>query len=78
MLVLSRKKNEAICINGGCQKPGGITIVLAEVRGDKATIGVIAHPDIPVHRAEVQEAINRAARDAKICNESTRESETPD
>lgn len=38
MLVLSRKKNERIVIDGN------ITIVIVEIRGDKVRIGVEAPP----------------------------------
>lgn len=53
MLVLTRKLNESIVINGN------ITITVVEVRGDKIRIGVDAPIDVPVHRQEVWEAIQR-------------------
>ena len=53
MLVLLRKKNERIVINDN------ITIVVVEIRGDKVKLGVEAPKDIPVHRHEVHEAIQR-------------------
>lgn len=53
MLVLSRKKNEAIIINDN------ITIVVVEIRGDKVRLGVEAPKEVPVHRKEVYDAINR-------------------
>ena len=51
MLVLSRKKNEAIKINDN------ITIVVVEIRGDKVRLGINAPKEITVHRQEVYEAI---------------------
>jgi carbon storage regulator len=54
MLVLSRKKNESIVINND------ITIVVVEIRGDKVRLGVEAPKEVPVHRREVYDAINRA------------------
>ena len=51
MLVLSRKKNEAIVINEHIQ----ITVV--EIRGDKVRLGIVAPRDVPVHRQEVWDAI---------------------
>lgn len=54
MLVLSRKKNESIIINDD------ITIVVVEIRGDKVRLGVEAPKEIPVHRNEVYEAIQRS------------------
>ena len=56
MLVLSRKKNEAIVISGD------IVITVVEVRGDKVRLGIEAPKDVPVHRQEVWDAIQGAAR----------------
>ena len=53
MLVLSRKKNEYIVVNHD------ITIVVVEIRGDKVRLGIEAPKDVPVHRQEVYEAIQR-------------------
>lgn len=53
MLVLSRKKNEAIIINDN------ITVVVVDIRGDKVRIGIQAPKEVPVHRREVYEAIQR-------------------
>lgn len=58
MLVLSRKKNESIVINNE------ITIVVVEIRGDKVRLGVEAPREVPVHRREVYEAIQRNQDDA--------------
>ncbi len=55
MLVLSRKKNESIVINDD------ITIVVVEIRGDKVRLGVEAPKEVPVHRREVFDAIQRDA-----------------
>lgn len=53
MLVLSRKKNESIVIHDD------ITVVVVEIRGDKVRLGVEAPKEVPVHRREVYEAIQR-------------------
>lgn len=53
MLVLSRKKDESIVINDD------ITIVVVEIRRDKVRLGIEAPKDVPVHRKEVYEAIQR-------------------
>lgn len=53
MLVLSRKKNESIVINNN------IEIVVVEIRGDKVRLGIKASNEIPVHRKEVYDAIQR-------------------
>ena len=54
MLVLSRKKNESIVINND------IKIVVVEIRGDKVRLGVEAPREVPVHRNEVYDAIQRS------------------
>ena len=53
MLVLSRKKNESIIINDN------ITITVVEIRGDKVRLGFDAPTEVPIHRREVYEAIQR-------------------
>ena len=53
MLVLSRKKNESIVIDGR------FTVTVIEIRGDKVRLGVDAPKEVPVHRKEVHEAILR-------------------
>lgn len=53
MLILSRKKDESIVINDE------ITIVVVEIRGDKVRLGVEAPRDVPVHRREVYDTIQR-------------------
>ncbi|MFN9954662.1 MAG: carbon storage regulator CsrA [bacterium] len=53
MLVLSRKKNESIVINND------ITVVVVEIRGDKVRLGIEAPKEVPVHRREVFDAIQR-------------------
>lgn len=58
MLVLSRKKNESIVINND------IRIVVVEIRGDKVRLGVEAPREVPVHRREVYEAIQRSSNPA--------------
>jgi len=56
MLVLSRKVGETIVITA----PDGTQIVLmmVEVRGDKARIGIDAPRTYTVHREEVQQRIS--------------------
>jgi len=54
MLVLSRKRDEKIVIGNG------IVVTIVEVRGDKVRLGIEAPQDVPVHRMEVYEAIQRA------------------
>ena len=60
MLVLSRKKNESIVINND------ITIVVVEIKGDKVRLGVEAPKEMPVHRREIYDAIQKEeAKEAK-------------
>lgn len=47
MLILSRRKNESIVVNGN------IRIVVVDIRGDKVQLGVEAPKDVPVFRSEV-------------------------
>jgi len=56
VLVLSRKKNEQIVIDDR------IVITVVEIRGDKIRLGIQAPKDVPVHRQEVHEAIQREAK----------------
>ena len=58
MLVLSRQRDESIMIGDNVQ----ITIV--EIRGDKVRLGIVAPTEIPVHRKEVYDAIQRENRKA--------------
>jgi carbon storage regulator len=65
MLVLSRKKNEKICIGKD------IVIHIVSVGSDRAQIGIEAPRELPVHRGEVFEKITKekagaAATDAAI------------
>lgn len=53
MLVLSRQRDESIMIGDNVQ----ITIV--DIRGDKVRLGIVAPNEIPVHRKEVYDAIQR-------------------
>lgn len=53
MLVLSRHRDESIIIGDN------IVITVVDVRGDKVRIGIDAPTEIPVHRQEVYEAIQR-------------------
>jgi len=61
MLVLSRKVNESIVISVG---EAIIEVVVAEIRGDKVRLGITAPREIPVHRREVYEEIQRQGQRA--------------
>ncbi|MHC4121360.1 MAG: carbon storage regulator CsrA [Planctomycetota bacterium] len=53
MLVLSRQRDESIMIGDN------VEIIIVDVRGDKVRLGITAPKDIPVHRREIYDAIQR-------------------
>ena len=53
MLVLSRQRDESIVIGDS------IVVTIVDIRGDKVRLGIQAPTEIPVHRREVFEAIQR-------------------
>ena len=58
MLVLSRHRDESIMIGDE------IVVTIVDIRGDKVRLGINAPQDVPVHRQEVYEAIQRENRRA--------------
>ncbi len=56
MLVLSRQRDESIIIGDN------IVITVVDIRGDKVRLGIEANKEVPVHRREVYEAIQREDR----------------
>lgn len=53
MLVLSRQRDESIMIGDD------VEITIVDVRGDKVRLGITAPKEIPVHRREIYDAIQR-------------------
>lgn len=53
MLVLSRKSNQSLVIDGR------ITVKVVRIEGDAVKLGISAPQDIPVHRQEVYDEIQR-------------------
>jgi carbon storage regulator len=53
MLVLSRQRDESIIIGDN------IVVTIVDIRGDKVRLGIDAPSEVPVHRREVFEAIQR-------------------
>jgi carbon storage regulator len=53
MLVLSRQRDESIVINDN------VVVTIVDIRGDKVRLGIEAPQEIPVHRREVYDAIQR-------------------
>ena len=58
MLVRSRHRDESIMIGDES------VVTIVDIRGDKVRLGINAPQDIPVHRQEVYEAIQRENRKA--------------
>jgi carbon storage regulator len=58
MLVLSRQRDESIIIGDN------IVVTIVDIRGDKVRLGIEAPTEIPVHRREVFEAIQRENQQA--------------
>ena len=58
MLVLSRKSTESIVIDGR------IIVKVVRVDGDVVKLGIQAPSDVPVHRQEVYDEIQRTNREA--------------
>ncbi len=53
MLVLSRQRDESIIIGDN------IVVTIVDIRGDKSSLGINAPTEIPVHRQEIYQAIQR-------------------
>ena len=58
MLILSRKPGESIVIDGR------INLKVVRVEGDTVKIGIEAPADVPVHRLEVYQEIQRSNQQA--------------
>ena len=57
MLVLSRQRDESIIIGDN------IVLTIVDIRGDKVRLGIEAPKEIPVHRQEVYDAIQREIKE---------------
>jgi len=57
MLVLSRHRGESIIIGDG------IVITIVEIRDDKVRLGIVAPKEVPVHRQEVYDKIQKERED---------------
>ncbi len=64
MLVLSRQRDESIMIGDD------VEIIIVDVRGDKVRLGITAPKNIPVHRREIYDAIQREKKENKESKES--------
>lgn len=70
MLVLSRQLDESIMIGDD------IVLTIVDIRGDKVRIGIAAPTDIPVHRQEVYETIQRENMEAAFVEAAAAEPST--
>ena len=57
--VLSRQRDESIMIGDD------VEIIIVDVRGDKVRLGITAPKEIPVHRREIYDAIQREKNQKK-------------
>jgi len=72
MLVLSRQRDESIMIGDD------VEIIIVDVRGDKVRLGITAPKEIPVHRREIYDAIQREKNQKKEPQEQQeKEPQTP-
>jgi len=67
MLVLSRQIDESIMIGDD------VEIVIVDVRGDKVRLGITAPKNIPVHRREIYDAIQREKNEPKKTSEENKD-----
>jgi carbon storage regulator len=67
MLVLSRQIDESIMIGDD------VEIVIVDVRGDKVRLGITAPKNIPVHRREIYDAIQREKAEPKKAPEESKD-----
>jgi carbon storage regulator len=65
MLILSRKLGESIVIDGR------IHVKIVRVEGEIVKVGIEAPSDVPVHRLEVYEEIQRSNQQALTQQKST-------
>ena len=53
MLALTRKTNEEIVIDGN------IVVTVISINGDRVRLGITAPHDVPVHRKEIYEKLEK-------------------
>jgi len=56
MLILSRKLNESIVIDGR------IVVKVLRIEKESVKLGIQAPPEVPVHREEIHEAIQKGKK----------------
>jgi carbon storage regulator len=60
MLVLSRKKNEQIVIDGNIQ------VTVLEIRGDRVKLGFVGPDGVAIHREEVYRRLAHQEEDSEL------------
>ena len=66
MLILSRKKDEEIVIGDN------IVVIVTEILSGRVKLGFVAPVDVPIHRREVYDAIQRENRECLRANRTAR------
>ncbi len=59
MLVLSRKKQESVVVGGANGSASKVTVTIVSIHGSQVQLGFDVDVQVPVHRFEVWERINR-------------------
>ena len=64
MLVISRKQDETIVIDGG-----RVVITIIETRQGNVKLGIDAPSEITIHRGEIQERVDNARKLGSVATE---------
>lgn len=59
MLILTRRIGEKLLIGDDVQ------VSVLSVRGNQVSIGIDAPKDVPVHREEIRDRLNKQSKDGK-------------
>ncbi len=66
MLILSRKVGEQIVIGDN------VVVIVTDILRGRVKLGIVAPVDVPVHRREVYDAIQRENRECLRANRTAR------
>ena len=72
MLVLSRKRQEAVVIGGADGLHRLLKVTVLEIDGSHVKLGFEADADVPVQRSEVWERINANGRAGRLAKRTHR------